>query len=94
MVFKVTHVINCNTFEVYPPWKRDEQSGIRVKAAGYTPPEEREYDFKGILDRLVKLISGKEVSLENFREIDYDCLVCDVIIEGKNLVDYFFEYRD
>jgi hypothetical protein len=91
MVFKVTHVIDCNTYEVSPPWKWDSQAGIRVRAAGYSPPGENEYGFKNLLDRLTKYISGKEVELKNFREIDYDCLVCDVFVDGRNLADYFSE---
>ena len=94
MVFKVTHVIDCNTFEIYPPWKWDDRGGIRVRAVGYSSPGEYEYGFKDLLDRFSKFILGKEVELRNFREVDYDCLVCDVFIDGRNLADYFSEYKD
>lgn len=66
----------------------------RVKAAGYTPPKEGEVGFKKIKNKLISMLKGKNVELKNFRDIDYDCLVCDVYIERKNLADHFLNYRD
>ena len=92
MKFTVTHVLDSNTFEVSPPWKWEDGGGIRVKAAGYNPPGEGEVGFMKTVDRLAKLITGKKVELKNFREVDYDCLVCGVYFDGSNLAEYFSEY--
>jgi len=40
MAFKVVNVIDGDTFEVMPPWKWKDQSGIRVRPTGYNIPEE------------------------------------------------------
>jgi endonuclease YncB( thermonuclease family) len=93
MYHKVIKVININTFEVLPPWKWDDQSGIRVKPAGYNPPEENQPGYKKARDKLKFLLSGKEVELKNFVDVDFDCLICDVIFDGKNLIDIFPEYK-
>jgi endonuclease YncB( thermonuclease family) len=94
MHYKVINVINVNTFEVLPPWRWNDQSGIRVRPAGYYPPEEKQFGFEKAKDKLKLLLSGREVELKNFVDIDYDCLVCDVILDGRNLIDIFPEYKE
>ena len=94
MVYKVTNVIDGDTFEVLPPWKWGDRSGIRVRPAGYNTPEEEQPGYREAKNRLKALISGKEVELKNFADIDYDRLVCDVYLNGKNLVEYFPEYKE
>jgi len=94
LAFKVTNVIDGNTLEVSPPWKWNDQSGIRVKAAGYTTPEEGQIGHQVAKKRLRTLLSGKETELKNFVDIDYDRLVCNVYFNGKNLADYFPEYKE
>ncbi len=94
MHYKVINIINVNTFEVMPPWKLEDQSGIRVKPACYNPPDEKQVGHKKAKDKLKFLLSGKEVELKNFVDVDYDCLVCDVILDGRNLVDIFPEYKE
>ena len=37
-----------------------------------------------------KLITEKEVEFKNFSEIDYDCLVCDVLHQGQEHGRLFF----
>ena len=34
MGLKVTNVVTADTFEVFPPWRWEGQSGIRVRVAG------------------------------------------------------------
>lgn len=94
MYYKVTNVIDTNTFEVLPPWKLGDQSGIRVRPAGYNPPEENQLGYEKAKDKLKYLILKKEVELKNFADVDYDRLVCDVYIDGKNLAEYFSQYKD
>ena len=94
MHYKVTSVIDVNTFEVMPPWKWEDQSGIRVRPAGYNPPEENQLGYKEAKDKLKFLLLKKEVELKNFVDVDYDRLVCDVILDSKNLIDIFPEYKE
>jgi len=94
MAFKVVNVIDGDTFEVLPPWKWRDQSGIRVKPTGYNIPEEGQPGYQNAKDKLRKLILKKEVELENFVDIDYDRLICDVYFDGKNLADYFPNYKE
>jgi len=94
MAFKVVNVIDGDTFEVWPPWKWRDQSGIRVRPTGYNTPEERQQGYQRAKDKLTTLILEKEVELKNQVDIDYDRLVCDVYFDGKNLADYFPEYKE
>ena len=94
MLYKVTNVININTFEVMPPWKWEDQKGIRVRPFGYYPPEEEQVGYRRAEDKLKSLLSGREVELKNFVDVDYDCLVCDVILDGRNLIDILPEYKE
>ena len=94
MVYKVTNVIDANTFEVMPPWNWEDQSGIRVRPVSYNPPEENQLGYKKAKDKLKYLLLGKDVELENFVNVDYDRLVCDVIFDGQNLIDIFPEYKE
>ena len=32
--------------------------------------------------------------MKNFVDVDYDRLVCDVILDSKNLIDIFPEYKE
>ncbi len=50
--------------------------------------------YQNAKDKLRKLIFEKEVELKNFVDIDYDRLVCDVYFDGKNLADYFPNYKE
>lgn len=94
MGLKVTNIVDANTFEVFPPWHWRDQSGIRVRPIGYNTPEGGQVGYQGAKDKLTRLILEKEVELKNFADIDYDRLVCDVYFNGKNLADYFPEYRE
>lgn len=94
MHYKVTNVIDANTFEVMPPWKWKDQSGIRVKPARYNTPEENQSGYNKAKDKFKFLLLGKEVDLKNFVDIDYDRLICDVILDSKNLIDIFPEYKE
>lgn len=88
MGLKVTGIIDGDTFEVFPPWHWEDKSGIRVKVAGLSVPQEGEVGYSRIKKKLESIILGREVELRNERGIIYDRLVCDVYLDGKNLTDY------
>ena len=94
MGLKVTNIVTADTFEVFPPWRWEGQSGIRVRPAGYNTPEGGKVGYQESKNKLRRLILEKEVELKNFVDIDYDRLVCDVYFNGKNLADYFPEYKE
>ncbi|MEA3457243.1 MAG: hypothetical protein U9R21_01030 [Candidatus Thermoplasmatota archaeon] len=41
MGLKVTNVLTVDTFEVFPPWRWEGQSGIKVRVAGIEVPSGR-----------------------------------------------------
>ena len=94
MGLKVTNIVTADTFEVFPPWRWEGQSGIRVRPAGYNTPEGGQVGYQESKNKLRRLILEKEVELRNFDDIDYDRLVCDVYFNGRNLADYFPEYKE
>jgi len=93
MRFEVTSVIDGDTFEVSPNWKWNNQEGNVVRPTGYNTPEEGESGYQAAKDKLTKLILGEEVELKNAIKITYGRLLCDVYYKGKNLADYFPEYK-
>jgi len=57
--------------------------------AEFDVPREGEVGYSRIKNKLENLLQGREVELRNERGMNDDRLVCDVYIDGKNLVDYF-----
>jgi endonuclease YncB( thermonuclease family) len=93
MSFKVTKVIDGDTFEVSPKWKWNKQEGNVIRPKGYNTPEEGKPGYQAAKDKLTKLILSGEVELKNAITITYGRLLCDVYYNGKNLSDYFSEYK-
>jgi len=93
MSFKVAKVIDGDTFEVSPNWKWNEQEGDVVRPEGYNTPEEGKPDYQAAKNKLTKLILGEEVELKKPIKITYGRLLCDVYYKGKNLAEYFPEYK-
>ena len=93
MSFKVTKVIDGDTFEVSTNWKWDEQEGNVVRPEGYNTLEEGKPGYQEAKEKLTKLILGEEVELKNAIKITYGRLLCDVYYNGKNLADFFPEYK-
>jgi len=92
--FTVTEVIDGDTFRVKPPWKWKNKTGDIVRPTGYNTPEEGEPRYEEAKRRLIDLILNKKVEVTNPKTIDdYDRLVADAYYNGKNLADYFPEYR-
>ena len=91
--FKATYVVDGDTFDVSFGWVWDGNKGSRVRAAGYDAPELNTVAGRGAKDKLERLILGKYVELGNAYKFDRGRLVCDVFYNGRNLADYFPEYR-
>ena len=93
MAWEVTEVIDGDTFKISPGWTWKGESGDVVRPTGYDTPEEGEDGYDEAREKLEELILGKEVELKNVARIDRDRLVCDVSVGGKNLADFFPEYK-
>lgn len=91
--FKVTSVIDGDTFEVSPQWQWNGQIGTRVRPAGFDAPELGAYGGQAAKDKLSKLILGEQVDLGTAHRVDRGRLVCEVYFKNKNLADYFPEYQ-
>ena len=92
MGFKVTKVIDGDTFEVSPNWEWNGKSGNIVRSTGYNTPEQGETGYQATKDKLTNLILNKEVELKKAIKLSYNRLLCDVEYNGKNLADYFAGY--
>lgn len=93
MSFKVTSVVDGDTFTVSPNWKWNGDSGDIVRANGYDTPEKGQPGYEQATTKLRNLINGKNVELKGAIKITYGRLLCDVYYNGKNLKDYFLEYQ-
>lgn len=93
MAWKVTEVIDGDTFRVSGEWKWKGESGDIVRPTGYDAPEEGQPGHDKATEKLEKVILGKEVELKSVVRIDRGRLVCDVFVDSKNLADFFPEYK-
>ena len=91
--FFVTAIVDGDTFDVSPRWQWSAQTGQRVRAAGYDAPELHHPGGQAAKATLERLILGKSVQLGAAYRIDRGRLVADVYLNGRNLTDYFPEYR-
>ena len=82
----VTEVINAGTFKVTPHWQSTgKEEGDTIKINGYTAPEPGQSGFQKAKDGLESIIRGKDVELKNPKTTTGGQLVCDVMVEGKNI---------
>ena len=91
--FKVNNIIDGDTFDVYPQWRWNGQSGSRVRPTGYDAPEINTISGQKAKENLTRLIFGKNVELGTAYRIDRGRIVCDVYFSSKNLAGYFPEYQ-
>jgi len=89
MKYKVTRIIDGDTFEVSPNWKWEGQEGDTVRPLGYDAPERGEPGYEVAKSKLTTLILGNEVELKNPLKLSYSRLLCDVYFEDKPLHEYF-----
>ncbi|MBS3774423.1 MAG: hypothetical protein KGY70_04505 [Bacteroidales bacterium] len=93
MNFRVTEVIDGESFEVSPNWSFNSENGSTVRANGYNTPEEGQPGYIEAREKLRNLIEGNTVELRNKIKLTYGRLLCDVYFNGKNLKSYFREYQ-
>jgi len=92
--FTVSEVIDGDTFKVKNGWKWDNKTGDTVRASGYNTPEKGEPGYEEAKQKLKRLILNEKVEIKNAQTIDdWGRLVADVYYRGKNLADYFPEYK-
>ncbi len=89
MRFKVTKVIDGDTFEVSPNWIWEEKEGKSVRPNGYDTLEKGKPGYEVAKDKLTRLIYGEEAELDNVIKTTYGRLLCDLYYKGTNLADYF-----
>ena len=93
MFANVTSIVDGDTFIVSPNWNWNSQAGDRVRPTGYDTPELGQPGYVEATQKLRNLILGKTVELRKAYRVDRGRLVCDVYLNGKNLADYFPEYK-
>lgn len=93
--FIVSEIIDGDTFKVKNGWEWNKKKGDTVRPTGYDTPERWSPDYESAKQRLEDLILGKKVDIKSAKTIDeWGRLVADVYYNGKNLADYFPEYKD
>jgi endonuclease YncB( thermonuclease family) len=85
---KVTNVVDGDMFDVTPNWNWQGQTGRRVRIANYDAPELSAVEGEAAKLKLSNLILGKPVELKNCVNTSFDRLVCDVYLDGSNIVNY------
>lgn len=91
--FKVTSIIDGDTFEVSPQWKWNGQGGTRVRPTGFDTPELQSLAGQVAKERLTRLILSKQVELGTAYKVDRGRVVCDVYLNGRNLAEFFPGYQ-
>lgn len=91
--YKVTEVVDGDTFKVSPKWQDSGYTGDTVRPTGYNTPERGERGYEAATKKLMDLILGKNVQLGKAVNFDHGRIVCKVTFEGKDLSDYFKEYK-
>ncbi len=89
--FTVTSVIDGDTFDVTPGWKWNNETGTRIRPAGYDAPELERIGGQEARHKLSLLVYRETVELGRAYRIDRGRLVCEVFFRGRNLAEYFPE---
>jgi len=93
----VSEVVDGDTLKVKNGWKWNEKKGDTVRPTGYNTPERGEPGYGRAKQRLKDLILvlGETVDIRSAKVVDeWSRLVADVYYNGKNLADYFPEYKN
>jgi endonuclease YncB( thermonuclease family) len=91
--FKVTAIVDGDTFDVNPGWRWNGQSGTRIRPAGYDAPEMSTLAGQPAKNKLTSLLQDQMVGLGDAYRVDRGRLVCEVYLNGKNLTAYFPQFR-
>ena len=82
----VTEVINADTFRVEPFWQSTGQErGDTIKINGFTPPQPGQKGYEEAMTGLENIIRGKHIELRNPTTATSGKLICDVIVDGKDI---------
>ena len=90
---KVKKIIDGDTFDVLIKWVWNGLEGHRVRPTGYDAPEKGEPGFAAAKRKLQRLVKGKRVELAKCHHVHKGRLVCDTKLDGKDLADFFPEYK-
>lgn len=90
--FKVTGIVDGDTFDVEPNWSFYGSSGSRVRPAGYDAPELGVLYGEAARIWLNNLLLNKTVQVGTMYRVDRGRLVCDVFLHGRNLAEHYQEY--
>jgi endonuclease YncB( thermonuclease family) len=92
--FTVSEVIDGDTFKVSGGWQWNGRKGDTVRPIRYDTPEKGEYGYGEAKQKLENLILYKNVEIKNAQAIDaWGRLIADVFYQGRNLADYFPNYK-
>lgn len=94
--FTVSEIIDGDTFKVKNgwEWKEKGKKGDTVRPTGYNTPEKGEPGYEKGKQKLEDLTLAKMVDIRSAKTVDeWGSLVADVYYNGKNLADYFPEYK-
>lgn len=91
--FTVTEVFDGDTFRVSPRWKSGNMIGDIVRPTGYNTPERGKPGYEAATQKLTELIQGKVVQLGRAVNFDHGRIVCQASLNGKDLAEYFLEYK-
>lgn len=94
--FTVSEIIDGDTFKVKNgwEWKEKGKKGDTVRPTGYNTPEKGEPGYEQAKQKLTNLILDKTVDIRSSKTVDeWGRLVADAYYNGKNLADYFTEYK-
>ncbi len=90
--FTISEIVDGDTFKVKNEWKWDNKTGDVVRR--YDAPEKGEPGYEEAKEKIRILILNKKVEIKSPQTIDdWGRLVADVYYKGKNLSDYFPEYK-
>lgn len=72
----------------------ERKKGDTIRPTGYNTPEKGKPGYEQAKQKLKDLILGKTVDIRSAKTVDqWGRLVADVYYNGKNLADYFPEYK-
>lgn len=92
-IVTVISIVDGDTFKISPRWKWGFKYGDRVRPTGYDTPERGEPGYEEATLKLKNLILGQKVTLGRPLTLTYGRLLCAVYFRGRDLAEYFPEYR-
>ena len=88
MMFKVTKVFDGDTFEIYPRWNWNDNTGNIVGLKGIKSPFLGNPDYDEAKIQLEKVILNKQVDLRNPMNLHTGRLLCDVFVDGDDVREH------